>query len=95
MDTKAHWERVYQTKRSDQVSWYRQHLDVSLALIARAVADTDARIIDVGGGEATLVDDLLASGYQHVDVLDLSEKALQVAKHRLGGGLASAGCSET
>ncbi|MEP6866045.1 MAG: class I SAM-dependent methyltransferase [Deltaproteobacteria bacterium] len=84
MDTTTHWERVYQTKRADQVSWYRQHLDVSLGLISKALADRDARIVDVGGGEATLVDDLVAAGFPHVDVLDLSEKALQVAKERLG-----------
>ncbi len=84
MDTKAHWEHIYQTKDTDQVSWYREHLDVSLELIAKAAADRDARIVDVGSGEATLVDDLIALGYRSVDVLDLSATALEVAKHRLG-----------
>lgn len=84
MDPKSHWERVYQTKRADQVSWYRQHLDVSLDLITKTVADREARIVDVGGGEATLVDDLLAAEYRNVDVLDLSETALEVARNRLG-----------
>lgn len=84
MDAKAHWERVYETKRADQVSWYREHLDVSLGLISKALVDRDAVIVDVGGGEATLVDDLVAADFPHVDVLDLSEKALQVAKERLG-----------
>ena len=91
MDAKSHWERVYQTKRADQVSWYRPHLDVSLDLITNAVEDRDACIVDVGGGEATLVDDLLAAGYRQVDVLDLSEKALQVAQDRLGVAGASVG----
>ena len=84
MDPKNHWERVYQTKSADQVSWYRPHLDVSFDLIKRTVATLDARIVDVGGGEATLVDDLLAAGYQHIDVLDLSETALDVARDRVG-----------
>jgi|GEM_PF-1098490 len=84
MDAKSHWEHVYNTKRPDQVSWYRPHLDLSLDLITKVVSDRDARVVDVGGGEATQVDDLLAAGYRHVDVLDLSEKALQVAKDRLG-----------
>ena len=91
MDAKTHWEHVYATKSANQVSWYRPHLDVSLDLVTKAVADRDARIVDVGGGEATLVDDLLAVGYRHVDVLDLSEKALQVAKDRLGEAAASVG----
>lgn len=85
MDAKAHWDHVYETKSADQVSWYRPHLDISLGLITSAAVDRSARIIDVGGGESTLVDDLLVAGYQHVDVLDLSERALQVAKERLGG----------
>ena len=71
MDAKAHWETVYRTKRPNEVSWYRPHLDLSLQLIEEAAPQRDAQIIDVGGGEATLIDDLLASGYRGVSVLDL------------------------
>jgi len=84
MGSKVHWEHVYQSKRADEVSWYRPHLDLSLELITKTVSSHDARIVDVGGGEATLVDDLLAGGYRNVDVLDLSETALDVARNRLG-----------
>lgn len=91
MDPKNHWDAVYQAKRPDEVSWYRPHLDVSLDLITRTIADRDARIVDVGGGEATLVDDLLAAGYRRVDVLDLSATALEVARARLGERAADVG----
>jgi SAM-dependent methyltransferase len=84
MDPKAHWEQVYRTKSPDEVSWYRPHLELSLGLIERAVPDRKAAIIDVGGGEATLVDDLLALGYRDLSVLDVSATALAVAKRRLG-----------
>jgi SAM-dependent methyltransferase len=84
MDPRAHWETVYQTRRPHEVSWYRARLDASLALIEAAVPDRDARIIDVGGGASTLVDDLLARGYRDVAVLDVSSAALDVAKARLG-----------
>ena len=60
MDAKTHWEKVYTTKAPDAVSWYRPHLETSLALIERAAAGCSASVIDVGGGESTLVDDLLA-----------------------------------
>ena len=76
---------MYRTKRPDEVSWYAPHLDISLRLIEDAAPDRDAAIIDVGGGEATLVDDLLDRGYRDVSVLDLSATALDVAKQRLGG----------
>ena len=62
MDTKEHWERVYGTKAPDQVSWFRAHLETSLALIERAAGDRSASIIDVGGGTSSLVDDLVAVG---------------------------------
>jgi SAM-dependent methyltransferase len=82
--TKAHWEKVYQTKQPTEVSWYRPHLNLSLRLIADAAADHGAQIIDVGGGESTLVDDLVRRGYRNVTVLDLSETALAIARQRIG-----------
>lgn len=89
MTTKAHWENVYQTKAVDEVSWYRPHLEVSLGLIEHATPDTNLAVIDVGGGEATLVDDLVARGYSDVTVLDISSAAIEVAKGRLGAAAAS------
>ncbi|MBW8303106.1 MAG: class I SAM-dependent methyltransferase [Brevundimonas sp.] len=84
MTTKAHWENVYRTKAVGEVSWYRPHLEVSLRLIEDAAPGRDSAIIDVGGGEATLVDDLVTSGYTDVTVLDISRAAIEVAKDRLG-----------
>jgi SAM-dependent methyltransferase len=85
---REHWERVYQTKQPTEVSWYRPHLDVSLELIEEAVPDRAARIIDVGAGESTLIDDLLARGYQRLTAMDLSSTALAVARNRLGSAAA-------
>lgn len=83
-DTKTHWERIYGTKAPEQVSWYRPHLETSLSLIERAAGTLSATIIDVGGGESTLVDDLLARRYQNVTVLDISQTAIDVTRQRLG-----------
>ena len=84
-DVQDHWEKVYGTKPPDQVSWFRPHLETSVALIQRVTqGDPAAAIIDVGGGASTLVDDLLASGHRAITVLDISEAALQVARTRLG-----------
>ena len=84
MDRKTHWEKVYATKTPDAVSWYRRHLDRSLAHIERAVPERSASIIDVGGGESTLVDDLLLRGYTNITVLDVSQGAIDVTRSRLG-----------
>ena len=84
MDARAHWDTVYSTKAPDKVSWFRPHLEVSLDLIEHAAPDHSASLIDVGGGESTLVDDLLARGYRNITVLDISNRALEVARERLG-----------
>ena len=84
MDAEAHWQRVYATKTPDQVSWFRPHLETSVSFIERATRDRTARIIDVGGGESTLVDDLLARGWRNLTVLDISRIAIDVTTSRLG-----------
>ena len=81
---KNHWENIYAKRAPDAVSWYRPHLETSLALIERATSERTASIIDIGGGESTLVDDLLIRGYESITVLDVSEKAIEVTKLRLG-----------
>ena len=75
---------VYKTKAPDTVSWYLPHLETSLALIERTGASLSSSIIDVGGGESTLADDLVSRGYQKVTVLDISETAINLSKQRMG-----------
>lgn len=84
MDAKTHWEKVYTAKAPDAVSWYCRHLETSLALIERAAGARSASIIDVGGGESTLVDDLLLRGYKDITVFDVSETAIDLTEKRLG-----------
>ena len=84
MNVQTHWEKIYREKSPDAVSWYSPHLETSLALIERAAPERMVSIIDVGGGESTLVDDLLAHGYQNITVLDVSQTAIDVTKNRLG-----------
>lgn len=84
MDIRTHWNDIYGRKRPEQLTWYQPHLATSLDLITSLAPDTAASIIDVGAGEATLVDDLLQRGYSDLTVLDVSPAALEVAKSRLG-----------
>jgi SAM-dependent methyltransferase len=79
-----HWQTVYQTKDEQQTSWFRPHLDESLRLIDGLELDRSLPAIDVGGGRSTLVDDLLARGFDDVTVLDLSPAALEESRRRLG-----------
>ncbi|TPG74651.1 class I SAM-dependent methyltransferase [Pseudomonas arsenicoxydans] len=84
MQSKEHWDKVYSTKPTDGVSWYQEHAESSLRLIQQAGVSSSAEIIDVGGGASTLVDDLIAHGFTHLSVLDLSAAALAATKQRLG-----------
>jgi ubiquinone/menaquinone biosynthesis C-methylase UbiE len=84
METQAHWDKIYSEKAPNQVSWYRPHLETSLALIERFSSGYSSSIIDVGGGESTLVDDLLARGYKTITVLDISQTAIDANRKRLG-----------
>ena len=81
---KNHWENVYETKNSNEVSWTQEIPETSLELIQNAAADKTSKIIDIGGGDGTLIDFLLERGFESLSVLDISSKALQKAKKRLG-----------
>ncbi len=80
----SHWEEVYATRATHEVSWYQIQPDTSLRLIARLGPRPDEAIIDVGGGASTLVDHLLAAGFVDVTVFDISATALAAVKARLG-----------
>ena len=84
MNAQTHWERIHTEKAPDAVSWFRPHLEKSLALIELVTPDRSSSIIDVGGGESTLVDDLLARGYEDITVLDISQAAIDANRKRLG-----------
>src|ERR1700720_4475217 len=73
MDARSHWEQVYATKKPEQVSWFRPHLERTLEWIERAAPDRRASLLDVGAGQSTLVDDLLGLGYENITVLEISQ----------------------
>jgi ubiquinone/menaquinone biosynthesis C-methylase UbiE len=81
---KLHWENVFSTKKLTDTSWFQEVPTTSLAFIRSLNLPKTAQIIDVGGGDSYLVDHLLKDGYEHITVLDISEKALEKAKKRLG-----------
>jgi uncharacterized radical SAM superfamily Fe-S cluster-containing enzyme len=87
MNLKTHRETIYAEKAPDAVNWYRPHLETSLELIKRVASEHPASIIDVGGGESTLVDDLPAHGYSNITVLDISQIAIDKTRERLQSAL--------
>jgi len=83
--TKQHWEGIYQTKdTAREASWYQNIPKTSTDLILSTGTDKNADIIDIGGGDSVLVDELSELGFKNISVLDISAKALQKAKTRIG-----------
>ncbi len=84
MQGREHWRTVFNTRASTEVSWYQPHLVKSLEMIAKTGVTRDSRIIDVGGGDSTLVDDLIQRGFTKLTVLDIASSAIDRAMRRLG-----------
>lgn len=85
-ESRAHWDRVYDSKAEGELSWYQERPAVSLDLIHRAGTPKEAAIIDIGGGTSRLAEALLAEGFRNLTALDISEAALIAARRRLGPG---------
>lgn len=81
---KKHWENVFNTKAVNEVSWYQPNPETSLQLFEKYDVDKKAKIIEIGGGDSYLIDYLLDLGYENLTVLDISEKAIERLKNRLG-----------
>jgi 2-polyprenyl-3-methyl-5-hydroxy-6-metoxy-1,4-benzoquinol methylase len=84
MSQKEHWEKVFETKAETEVSWYQKMPKTSLDFISKLNITKEAKIIDIGGGDSYLVDALLEQGYTNITVLDISAKAIERLKNRLG-----------
>lgn len=84
MTNKEHWDNIYNTKAADEVSWFQLYPKTSMEFVELFKLPLDAAIIDIGGGDSSLVDALLEKNFGDITVLDISESAIEKAKKRLG-----------
>ena len=80
---KLHWEKIYDEKNEDEVSWFQKETNESLKMILSAGIE-NPKIIDVGSGRSKLLKNLIEIGYNHLTYLDISESALEKSKEFLG-----------
>ena len=80
----AHWERIYSGKQIEKLGWYEEHPAPSLQLIEQCELTKESRILNVGTGASTLVDELLEMGHTNLIASDLSGEALIKLQSRLG-----------
>ncbi len=83
-ETRDHWENRYSGSAAGELSWFQAHPSTSLELLVESGADRSAAVLDVGGGDSSLVDSMVAAGWSDVTVLDVSQVALDRSRARLG-----------
>lgn len=84
MEKKEHWEAVFAVKKETEVSWYQEYPQTSVRFVKELNLPLNAKIIDIGGGDSYFIDALLDLGYTNLTLLDISEKAIERIKTRLG-----------
>ena len=84
MNSKQHWETVYSTKSDREVGWFQENPNTSLKLILDYTYDKNQPFIDVGGGNSYLSKILFEIGFTNITVLDISGRALERSRNRLG-----------
>ena len=83
LSRKNHWEKVYKKKKTEEVSWYQLNPKTSVELILSLNPDKEDSIIDIGGGDSLLADNLIEFGFTRIFVLDISSGALEKSRNRL------------
>lgn len=76
IDLKRHWDNAYTNSKEEKLGWFETDLTPSLKLINKAGLNKNARIINIGAGSTTLIDELLDKGYSNLIATDISEIAL-------------------
>lgn len=84
MNAEQHWNNVYTSKAPNEVSWFQSYPETSVRFVESCNLPLDANIIDIGGGGSLFAEALLDKGYNNIYVLDISAKAIEKARQRLG-----------
>ncbi len=77
---KEHWNKIYSSKATTELSWYEEKPSPSIDLIEKCAIPRQSPVIDIGSGASTLIPHLVDLGYQKLYALDISEVALDKAK---------------
>lgn len=84
MSLKDHWNRSFQARDEDQLTWYEADGGLSKELIDRH-GNTSGGVLIVGAGLSRLVDVFVQQGVQDLDILDISDDVVRQLQARLAG----------
>ncbi len=78
-----HWNNAYLNSPEEKLGWFETDLTPTLNLVTKTNLNKSARILNVGAGSTTLIDELIKLGYTDLIASDLSEVALEKLKNRI------------
>ena len=82
--TESHWQNVYTSSDPTTVGWFQSEHEITLDLFAQSGATPADKIIDVGSGATTLLDQLISLGFHQITAVDISPAGLAHSQSRLG-----------
>ena len=82
-DLKDHWDNAYENAVIQKLGWFEDFPEPSLRLIEKCNLDLNARLLNVGVGATTLIDELLRKNYNNIIASDISKNAIDELKIRL------------
>ncbi|WP_250435663.1 class I SAM-dependent methyltransferase [Hanstruepera flava] len=84
MNFESHWNKAFE-KEDSQLGWFEENPAQTMQLVTSCNLEQDSRILTVGAGTTTLIDNLLDAGFQNIFANDLSTVALNKLKLRIQG----------
>ena len=84
VSSKTHWDNAYTNSPVEKLGWYETDLTPTLDLLAKTGLKKSARILNVGAGASTLVDEFVSDGFSNIIAADISQVSLDHLKRRLG-----------
>lgn len=78
-----HWNLTYAKSATEKLGWFEKESTPTLQLLAATNISKNAKIVNVGVGSSTLINDLIDLKYTQIIANDLSSKALDSLKERL------------
>ena len=84
IDFQSHWDAAYTNNPIEQLGWYETDLTPAIQLIEQSQLPKSARILNIGAGATTLIDELLSLGFSNLIATDISSVALEALAERVG-----------
>lgn len=83
MEREKIWNQTYLENSREELGWYEGLPEPSLSLVKKYVTDKKEKILDAGCGESTLIQYLSDEGFQNIEGIDLSSRAIEFLQKNL------------